>query len=132
MDRGTLPPSSPPGAEEKVDLPRLRASIERHEGRCRRPCKDPEGVLTAGVGHDLEAGIMARSWSGSGTGRLPGARLRRRPVVVRVRDGGRPGLDPGAIPVAADVARREARIVLVSSRRFLVLKTENSKLKTDY
>ncbi len=68
MDRETFPPASPP----EIDLPRLRASIERHEGRRRRPYKDSEGVLTVGVGHNLEVEIMARSWSDSEIDRLLG------------------------------------------------------------
>ena len=59
---------SPP----EIDLPRLRASIERHEGRRRRPYKDSEGVLTVGVGHNLEVESMARSWSDSEIDRLLG------------------------------------------------------------
>ena len=47
----------------EFDLPRLRASIERHEGRRRRAYHDSEGVLTTGVGHNLEPDILARTWS---------------------------------------------------------------------
>ena len=68
MERETFPPASPP----EIDLPRLLASIERHEGRRRRPYKDSEGVLTVGVGHNLEVEIMARSWSDSEIDRLLG------------------------------------------------------------
>ena len=42
--------------ESILDLRRLRSSIERHEGRRKRAYRDSEGVLTVGVGHNLEVG----------------------------------------------------------------------------
>lgn len=52
-------------ALSEIDLPRLRASIERHEGRRRRPYHDSEGILTVGVGHNLEPEILGRMYSDS-------------------------------------------------------------------
>ena len=46
-----------------LNLPRLRASIERNEGRRRRAYRDTEGVLTVGVGHNLEVEHAAGFWS---------------------------------------------------------------------
>ena len=46
--------------ESILDLPRLRSSIERHEGRRQRAYRDSEGVLTVGVGHNLEVDLLAR------------------------------------------------------------------------
>ena len=49
--------------ESILDLPRLRSSIERHEGRRRRAYRDSEGVLTVGVGHNLEVDLLGKTWS---------------------------------------------------------------------
>ena len=38
--------------ESILDLPWLRYSIARHEGRRKRAYHDSEGVLTVGVGHN--------------------------------------------------------------------------------
>ena len=46
-----------------IDLPRLRASIERNEGRRRRAYRDTEGILTVGVGHNLEVDLLRKTWS---------------------------------------------------------------------
>ena len=40
--------------ESILDLPRLRAAIERHEGRRKLAYRDSEGILTVGVGNNLE------------------------------------------------------------------------------
>ena len=49
--------------ESILDLPRLRSSIERHEGRSNRAYRDSEGALTVGVGHNLEVDLLSKTWS---------------------------------------------------------------------
>lgn len=53
-----------------IDLPRLRASVERHEGRRRRAYHDTEGVLTTGIGHNLEVDLLRKTWTDNEIDRL--------------------------------------------------------------
>ena len=102
MNRETFPPLSPP----EIDLPRLRASIERHEGRRRRPYKDTEGVLTVGVGHNLEVEIMGRTWPEAEIDRLLGKDIASATAGAKT-------LVSAAAWKAMGAARREAFIEMV-------------------